>query len=86
MGLIGVFATISHFFVIRAYTLAPAPVVAPFTYSQMIWTSLLGYFIFADVPGVYTLIGAAIVVVSGLYLLVAEARQGNRIASRVMRD
>ncbi|MDR3376653.1 MAG: DMT family transporter [Ancalomicrobiaceae bacterium] len=86
MGIMGIFATISHFFVIRAYTLAPAPVVAPFSYSQMIWTSLLGYIIFADVPGIYTLIGAAIVVASGLYLLVAETRQGRRVASRVMRD
>ncbi|MDR3494336.1 MAG: DMT family transporter [Ancalomicrobiaceae bacterium] len=86
MGCIGVFATISHFFVIRAYTLAPAPVVAPFTYTQMIWTSLAGYILFTDVPGFYTVLGAAIVVASGLYLLVAEARQGNRIASRVMRD
>lgn len=68
----GVLGTVGHLFATRAYTLAPAPIIAPFSYSQLLWMSLIGYVIFNDVPTANTGIGAGLVVLSGLYLLYRE--------------
>ncbi|QFT29957.1 EamA-like transporter family protein [Labrenzia sp. THAF82] len=68
----GVLGAGGHMLFIKAHTLAPAPVLAPFMYSQIIWMIGLGLMFFNDVPTVTTLIGAAIVVASGLYILYRE--------------
>lgn len=78
MGVLGLSGAIGHFFLIRAYTNAPAPVVAPFIYTQIIWTTLVGYLVFGDLPGFYTILGACVVVGSGLFLLLRETRSGGR--------
>jgi drug/metabolite transporter (DMT)-like permease len=44
-------------------------VLSPFIYTQLLWMGILGYLVFNDVPDGWTLVGAAIVVGSGLYLL-----------------
>ena len=51
---------------------APAGVLAPFIYAQIVWMMALGYFIFGDLPDRWTLIGASVVIASGLYLLYRE--------------
>ena len=48
---------------------APAPIVAPFFYAQLLWATLLGWIVFSEIPDRWTLIGGAIVMSSGLYLL-----------------
>jgi len=59
-------------------------VLAPFIYGQIVWMMALGYFIFGDLPDRWTLIGASVVIASGLYLLYrervrsAEARRAER--------
>ncbi|WP_428698522.1 DMT family transporter [Stappia sp.] len=70
----GAWGGIGHFALIRAHVLAPAPVLAPFMYTQIIWMTGLGYLVFNDVPGVFTIIGASIVVGSGLYILYRERK------------
>ncbi|WP_269585480.1 DMT family transporter [Roseibium sp. Sym1] len=72
----GVFGAGGHFLFIMAHRIAPAPVLAPFIYIQIVWMITLGYFIFADVPTFTTLLGAAIVVASGLYILYRERVKG----------
>jgi hypothetical protein len=42
-------------------------VLAPFSYTQLLWVSVLGFLIFGEVPDVYTITGAAFIVASGLY-------------------
>ncbi len=74
MVAIGGFGAGGHFLLIAAHRLAPAPVLAPFIYSQIIWMVGLGYLVFGDVPNRWTLVGASIVIASGLYLLFAERR------------
>ncbi|MEZ5840462.1 MAG: DMT family transporter [Hyphomicrobiales bacterium] len=69
---LGAFGAIGHWFLILAHRRAPAPVLAPFTYAQIVWMILFGFLIFGDVPGLTTLIGACIVIGSGLYLLARE--------------
>jgi drug/metabolite transporter (DMT)-like permease len=64
----------AHFFIIEAYRLAQAPVVAPFKYSMLIWAVLFGYLIWGHVPDVWIIIGAIPVVASGLYILHREQR------------
>ena len=74
----GIFGAVGHFFLIEAHRLAPAPVLSPFMYTQMIWMVSLGYFVFGDVPGLATIAGAAVIILSGLYILYRERVHGDR--------
>ncbi|HSG94301.1 MAG TPA: EamA family transporter, partial [Afifellaceae bacterium] len=77
----GMFGALGHWVFIKAHEAAPAPVLAPFVYSQLIWMTALGYFIFGDIPDRATMAGAAVIVGSGLYLLYRE-RQAARAERR----
>jgi drug/metabolite transporter (DMT)-like permease len=71
---VGAFGWIGHLFLIVAHRYAPAPVLAPYIYTQLVWYVAGGFFIFGDLPTAYTLAGAAIVTASGLYLLYRERK------------
>jgi drug/metabolite transporter (DMT)-like permease len=77
---VGAFGSAGHFLLILAHHRAPASVLSPFIYTQLVWASALGYLIFAQVPSGWTLAGAAIVVASGLYLLNRERKVAGRVA------
>jgi drug/metabolite transporter (DMT)-like permease len=79
MGLMGLMGAVGHFFLIRAYAHAPAPVVAPFIYTQIIWATAIGYVAFGDTPGLNTVVGAGIVIASGLYLIYRETIVTGRV-------
>ena len=70
--LIGVSGGLGHYLLALAHRYAPASVLAPFLYQQIIWMVLLGYLVFGDVPDTAVVIGAAIVIASGGYLLYRE--------------
>jgi drug/metabolite transporter (DMT)-like permease len=65
--LIGVASTAGQWIVVLAFRYADASVLAPFSYTQLVWVSTLGYLIFGEVPDGWTVIGAAVIVSSGLY-------------------
>jgi drug/metabolite transporter (DMT)-like permease len=65
--LIGVFSTAGQWIVVLAFRYADASVLAPFSYTQLLWVSILGFLIFGELPDVWTVIGAAFIVGSGLY-------------------
>jgi drug/metabolite transporter (DMT)-like permease len=67
--LIGGFGALGHWFLILAHHRAPAALLAPFAYTQIVWMIIFGYAVFGDLPDVWTLAGAGIVIASGLYLL-----------------
>ena len=69
---IGVVSVVGQYLVILAYRSRPASVLAPLSYTQMIWSTLFGAIIFGAIPGLSTWIGGAIVVISGLYVLRRE--------------
>jgi drug/metabolite transporter (DMT)-like permease len=69
LGLIG---AIGHFIMIKAFERAPASLLAPFDYATLVWATLLGYFIFGDLPDGWTIVGAVIIVSSGIYLIRKE--------------
>lgn len=72
---LGFFGGFGHWLLVLAHARAPAAILAPFIYTQLVWMLVLGYAVFSDVPSTWTLAGAGIVVASGLYLLGRE-RQG----------
>lgn len=72
LAVIGLIGGVSHFIIIQAFSYTTASTAAPFSYSQLIWTAIFGYFIFGDLPDSFTIIGAAIIVASGLYILYRE--------------
>jgi drug/metabolite transporter (DMT)-like permease len=65
--LIGVSSTAGQWIVVLAFRYADASVLAPFSYTQLLWVSILGFLIFGEVPDVWTVTGAAFIVASGLY-------------------
>jgi drug/metabolite transporter (DMT)-like permease len=70
--MLGLFAGLGHWFVISAYLLAPASLLTPFTYLQMIWATLYGFAIFGQLPDRWSALGMAIIVASGLWLALQE--------------
>jgi drug/metabolite transporter (DMT)-like permease len=72
MALTGVLGGLGHFTMIRAFTWAPAASVSPFGYSALIWATLFGLVLFHDFPDFWTIIGAVVIVGSGLYILHRE--------------
>jgi S-adenosylmethionine uptake transporter len=62
--------------VILAYRSAEAVIVAPMQYSQILWASVYGYFIFGEQIDGPTALGAAIVIGSGIYIVLREGRSG----------
>jgi drug/metabolite transporter (DMT)-like permease len=74
--MMGIFGFAGHLMLIEAHRLAPASMLAPFIYTQIIWMILLGFIVFGDRPDMWTLIGAAIVIASGLYVFARERARG----------
>jgi drug/metabolite transporter (DMT)-like permease len=79
MVVIGAFGSFGHYLLIRGHRLAPASVLAPFIYTQLVWTTTLGFLVFGDVPHRWTIVGGLIVVGSGLYLLYRERKVGTAV-------
>jgi drug/metabolite transporter (DMT)-like permease len=64
----GIMAGTGHYFLTIAYSQAPAAVVSPFNYTQLVGAAILGYVVFNDLPDVWTWVGAAVIIASGLYI------------------
>jgi len=71
---IGVIATVSHLMVVAAFKRAPASVLAPFQYVEIVSGTLIGYFVFGDFPNALKWLGIAIIIGSGLFIIWREAR------------
>jgi drug/metabolite transporter (DMT)-like permease len=77
---LGILGSAGHYFLIAGHRLAPASVLAPFIYTQLIWVVILGYVVFDHIPTLWTMAGAALVVGSGLYMLWRERQLGRSTA------
>jgi drug/metabolite transporter (DMT)-like permease len=71
---IGLTLTAVQFCIIKAFRLAEATVVNPVDYVRLIFSAVLGYFLFEEIPTAWTIVGAAIIVAATLYILFREAR------------
>jgi drug/metabolite transporter (DMT)-like permease len=76
--LLGVLVSAGQWIVILAHRLAPASLLAPFFYTQLVWVSILGFLVFGNLPDRWTLSGAAIIIASGLYTAHRERIRGPR--------
>jgi drug/metabolite transporter (DMT)-like permease len=81
MVVAGAIGSFGHYLLIAAHRLAPAMVLSPFIYTELVLVIALGFVVFGDVPHRMTLAGSAIVVASGLYLLHREHVRGRRLNS-----
>ncbi|MHC2484098.1 drug/metabolite transporter (DMT)-like permease [Rhizobium leguminosarum] len=68
MLLLGIVASCAHLLITRSLKLAPASLLAPLQYTLLLWAIVLGYLFFNDVPDMQIIIGAAIIVVAGLFI------------------
>lgn len=71
-GLIGFLGAIAHWLLILAHKHAPASVLSPFFYTQLLFAAAIGAVVFGNIPDRWTLLGGGIVIGSGLYLLYRE--------------
>ena len=71
-ALAGTFGSVGVMCVTHAFRLGPPAVISPFEYSGLIWATLLGFLLFAEWPDRFTLVGAGIVIASGLYIVYRE--------------
>lgn len=77
----GAAGCIGHLCIIRAFQAAPASVVAPFSYSSLVWATLLGFLIWQELPDLWTYVGGALIVGSGLYIFFRERSAGAKPAA-----
>ncbi len=73
---LGLVSGIGQILMTDAYRLAPPAVIAPFDYTSMIWALVFGYLLFNDFPQPVVLVGAAVVIVSGVYIIYRETVRG----------
>src|SRR5262249_56847491 len=68
----GLLNTGAHFLLIEAFRMAEAAVVAPMRYTSLIWATVVGYLVWNDLPDAWVLVGAAVIVASGIYMIRSE--------------
>jgi len=77
----GVTATIAFILLFTAYSIASPSVVSPFEYSILLWSILIGWLYFDEIPTLSTVIGILIIVSSGIYIFMREKAQDQSIAT-----
>lgn len=78
----GLLGGVGHYCLIKAYQRTAASVLAPFTFSTMVWVTLLGLVVFGDFPDGPTLVGALIIIASGVYVFYREGVVKRRTRER----
>jgi len=85
MGLIGGISIVGHSMLVFAYERASASFLAPFSYAQLVWATILGYLVFGSLPDRWIAAGAILIVASGIYTAHREhvrAREARERAAR----
>ncbi len=79
---VGVLGSLGHLILFRALQLAPASTLQPFTYTMVLWATVMGFLIFGDFPDGWTIVGIVIVVAGGLYAFSRESAASRQARSR----
>ncbi|AMD00058.1 DMT family transporter [Halomonas chromatireducens] len=66
--LVGALGAVSQLMLILAMRCAPASLVSPFLYLQIVWATLSGYLVFGDIPLIETYLGGALIIMAGIFL------------------
>lgn len=72
LAALGLLGGVANFTQIKSLELAPASTIAPFIYTNLVWATLFGYALFGELPDGWTVLGAAIIAGSGLYVFYRE--------------
>src|SRR5216684_1007663 len=80
MVLMGALSAAGQYLLIAGLARGDASLLAPFSYSQMIWSTLTGFFVFGTVPTAWTWCGAAIIVASGIYIAHRERLRARAVS------
>lgn len=80
LGSLGILGGFGHWLFLHAYRLAPASAIAPFLYTQLLTMVAFGFIVFGDLPDLWTLAGAALIVASGVYLIHRERKVAREVA------
>ena len=70
----GVIGGTGHFLMIKAFEQTEASMIAPFVYTELLWSIAAGAIFFSEIPGIGMLVGAAVIMASGLFILYREQR------------
>ena len=81
MATTGLTATVAFLLLFSAYSIASPAVVSPFEYSILLWSPLIGWIYFNEIPSLNTVIGILIIVSSGIYIFMREKAQEQSIVS-----
>jgi drug/metabolite transporter (DMT)-like permease len=76
---IAFFGVIAQFAVTKAYAIASPSLIAPFEYTALIWSAILGYLVWNDIPDLYAIVGAFLIIASGIYIIHREAIQRGQV-------
>ncbi len=74
-------ATAGHYALTKAYQAAEITITQPISFLQLVWAALLGYYVFAETPDIWTTVGALIIVASATYIAHREAQLSRRTTS-----
>lgn len=74
--MVGILGGVSHLILTESFRFAPASVIAPFDYVSMLWAFMLGYILFGELPDAFTMVGAAVVIGAGLFVIWRERKLG----------
>jgi len=66
------FGVVAQFSVTKAYAIASPSLIAPFEYTALIWSAALGYLVWGDIPDLYAVTGAVLIIGSGVYIIHRE--------------
>ncbi len=83
---VGLMSVIAQFCLIAAYRAAPAAVVAPSQYSQILWATLFGALFFSEFPDIWVGVGAAIIIASGVFIVWRESRPSVSERNPILRN
>ena len=78
LALVAVFATAGHYAITRAIACAPLTVTQPLSFLQLVWAIIIGYWLFEEVPDIWVIAGALIIVVAVSYMAHREAQLARR--------
>jgi drug/metabolite transporter (DMT)-like permease len=74
LAVVGVLAALGHITMVRAITHVEVSSLEPFTYVRLLWAALIGYLVFSEFPGMWTWIGAAVIVGATSYIVRRESK------------
>ena len=72
---IGILGALAQYLLIEGIRRAPASVVSPLEFTALIWSFVLGYLIWADMPGLNVFAGAVLIMASGGFIVIEEWRR-----------